>query len=118
MPTPSEQTRNAECGVRKDAPQRSVFGNYKLAETEGPGSENTAIPVGPPLSSTAMQSSHLRDDPTPPSPPTKGGEGRGEEGCWPNSETPLPNPLPVRASRGEGEDRCCPEAVLNPIAAR
>ena len=89
MPTPSEQTRNTECGMRKDAPHRSVFGNYKLAETESPASENAAFTLSP-----------------SPSPPTQGGEGRGEEGCWPNSETPLPNPLPVRASRGEGEDPC------------
>src|SRR5882762_6092119 len=61
-------------------------------------------------------SSLWRDEPTPPSPPTKGGEGRGEEGCLPNSEAPLPNPLPVRASRGEGEDRCLPGAVLNSMA--
>src|SRR5688572_19686990 len=42
-----------------------------------------------PLPPTAIELSLRRDDPTPPSPPTKGGEGRGEEGCWPNSETPL-----------------------------
>src|SRR6266536_3007019 len=81
MPTPSEQTRNAEFGVRKEIPHRSVFGNYKLAETEGPASENAAFPLSLSLSSTAIESSHLRDDPTPPSPPSKGGEGRGEEGC-------------------------------------
>ena len=81
MPTPSEQTRGGESEVRKDAPQRSVFGNYKLAETEGPGSENAAFPLSPPLSSTAIESSPLRDAATPPSPLTKGGEGRGEDGC-------------------------------------
>src|SRR5258705_32258 len=41
---------------------------------------------------TAVELSLRCDDPTPPSPPTKGGEGRGEEGCWHDSETPLPNP--------------------------
>ena len=47
MPTPSEQTRGAACGDRNDAPHRSVFGNYKLAETEGPGAENAALPLSP-----------------------------------------------------------------------
>src|ERR1051326_9081952 len=77
MPTPSEQTRNAEYGVRNDAPHRSVFGNHELAETESPGSENAAFP----LTSSEIESSLRRDAPTPPSPPTNGGEGRGEEGC-------------------------------------
>src|SRR5881396_4197933 len=35
--------------------------------------------------------------------PTKGGEGRGEEGRF-YLDSPLPNPLPTRSSRGEGED--------------
>ena len=58
MPTPSEQTRNAEYGVRNDAPHRSVFGNYKLAKTEGPGSENAVFPLSP----TAIELSELRQD--------------------------------------------------------
>jgi transcriptional antiterminator RfaH len=64
-----------------------------------------------------VESSPRRDDPPAPSPPTKGGEGRGEEACLPNSETPLPNPLPVRTSRGEGEDRRLPAARLNSTTA-
>src|SRR5437667_5482039 len=35
--------------------------------------------------------------------PTKGGEGRGEEGRF-YLDSPLPNPLPTRSSRGEGGD--------------
>jgi DMSO reductase family type II enzyme chaperone len=35
--------------VRNDAPHRSVFGNYKLAETDGPGSENAAFLLPNPL---------------------------------------------------------------------
>ena len=58
---------------------------------------------------SAVESKPRREEPTSPSPPTKGGDGRGEEGCCPDSETPLP----VRASRGEGEDRCLPTAVPN-----
>ncbi|MBI5799666.1 MAG: DUF1553 domain-containing protein [Verrucomicrobia bacterium] len=38
-----------------------------------------------------------------PSPPPKGGEGRGEEGRpADNKGTPLPSPLPARSSQGEG----------------
>src|SRR2546425_11304329 len=53
---------------------------------------------------SAIELSPRPDDSMAPSPPSEGGEGRGEEGCWPNLEAPLPNPLPVRASRREGED--------------
>src|SRR2546425_8843119 len=67
-------------------------------------------------SGTAIQLSPRHDDPTSPSPPTKGGEGRGEEGCLTNSETPLPNPLPVRASRGDGEARWLRAAALRSSA--
>src|SRR6266516_2039026 len=66
--------------------------------------------AGPPPAATATELGARREDPTSPSPPTRGGEGRGEEGCCPDSETPLPSPLPVRAPRGEGEDRCLPTA--------
>src|SRR5438034_4392042 len=62
----------------------------------------------------AIELSPGNDDPAviSPSPPPKGGEGRGEEGCWTNSEAPLPNPLPVRASRGEGGGERQPKFLL------
>jgi len=41
---------------------------------------------------------------SPPSPPLKGGEGRGEEARpTVGKGTPLPSPLPARSSQGEGE---------------
>src|SRR6266700_4958942 len=38
--------------------------------------------AGPPPAAGATELIRWRDDPFSPSPPTKGGEGRGEEGCW------------------------------------
>src|SRR6266496_509252 len=65
---------------------------------------------------TTIESSARFGDLRSPSPPTKGGEGRGEEGRLLKSESPLPNPLPVRASRREGEDRPLLAAMLNSLA--
>ena len=59
---------------------------------------------GGPGASRVSRHWHRPHDPTP-SPPSDGGEGRGEEVLWPIAEkAPLPSPLPVPPSRGEGVD--------------
>jgi Mitochondrial small ribosomal subunit Rsm22 len=98
----AQAARETFPGLRIEPCALPAFGHPFRSDRRGAGAG--AVESGPDCYDPAV---------TSPSPPTQGGECRGEEGCCPNSETPLPNPLPVRAARGEGEGRHFPAAVLN-----
>ena len=95
VPTPAQPQLDAPAKEKMAALEKSVRdAEQQLAAMRKARSEGFASWLKQTNRSTRASS---------PSPPPKGGEGRGEEGRpADNKGTPLPSPLPARSSQGEG----------------